>query len=779
MEAPHPKPGSRFKSRRRWQDMRRARLYILLDGRRRASLWLSLALLMSARAALGGTTIVSDDAALRRALASAVPGTTILLAPGRYRGGLSSESLRGRPDAPIVLRGADPDHRPVISGGYEGIKLGSPRHVVLRDLILDAAAENGLNIDDRGDPANPATDLTLRGLLVRGSGRHSNQDPIKCSGVVSLRIEDCEVRDWAEDGQGIDLVGCRQVTIRGCRIDGRGRAAVGISLKGGTEDVVVEHCRVRGTRERCVNIGGQTGLQFFRPRTGQFEARRVAVRECEFVGGTAAIAYINSDEATVEDCLIVRPTGWVFRVLREQTDPSFLPTRAGRFLRNVVVWRSDELRLFVDARSGTAPETFVVNGNAWFCIDRPAQSHPVGLPVGEHGGVYGLDPLLSGDADSGFSSARGIDELRRVAALRGRGTIDPSVAGIISGAASLALGLLMRPRRNASLQSSVADKLTETRALAVIALAVWCAGIAAWQCHQFVPRTVDAGALERHLNPTSWKYAAIMRLGAVGESASYVPVGNLFSVLLGCGRQNGWRCLVRSAAALGLVLLTAQGTSFLTGGGDAAPPEYDLRRAATGGLIGLTFPPIWTFAAGRFGWTGSSGVRLRPAAAVPAIYIIALVAAAWWPFEFSLNPVGLYHKFNGGLVCIAPSEGRNGLDCSAFLLAAAAAGSLIASTLPDERRLRWPTRIACSVLFGTLLELGQFACYPRQCAATDWALVTVGTLAGSAAASCLARRRPAQRERSVSSAARRVIGVAAFAASVAGMTYFATRRWLL
>jgi hypothetical protein len=54
------------------------------------------------------------------------------------------------------------------------------------------------------------------------------------------------------------------------------------------------------------------------------------------------------------------------------------------FLRSVI--RSD-----VNVGGGTAPETFVFEGNRWFAEDRPEASRPR-LPVAEKEGVYGTDP---------------------------------------------------------------------------------------------------------------------------------------------------------------------------------------------------------------------------------------------------------------------------------------------------------------------------------------------------------------------------------------------------
>jgi hypothetical protein len=53
----------------------------------------------------------------------------------------------------------------------------------------------------------------------------------------------------------------------------------------------------------------------------------------------------------------------------------------------------------VNVGMGTAPETFVLARNAWYCMDEPARSR-LRLPLPEDGGVYGQDPLFR-DAERG------------------------------------------------------------------------------------------------------------------------------------------------------------------------------------------------------------------------------------------------------------------------------------------------------------------------------------------------------------------------------------------
>ena len=345
-----------------------------------------------------GVTSVGDDAALRRALSAAGPGDTVLVLPGEYRGGIVW-SPRGEPGRPVTLAGAVREEPPVFKGGHEGFKLNRPSHAVLRDLVIEKSGENGLNADDGGRRDQPAGPLTLLRVTSRDTGSRGNHDGFKITGIDDLKIADCVVSRWGRGGQGIDLVGCHDAVVRGCRIDGGGRCEVGLQAKGGSRDVLFAGCRVEGVNGRCVNIGGLTGETFLRPADTTAEATGVRVLNCELIGADAAVAFVGSDGGRVENCVLYRQRRYPIRILRENDGGRMVPTRDGAFVGNTVVWHDGDLLTFVNVGANTRPETFTFAGNVWYCATRPARSRPTGLPVEETGGVYGVDPKLKDPPD--------------------------------------------------------------------------------------------------------------------------------------------------------------------------------------------------------------------------------------------------------------------------------------------------------------------------------------------------------------------------------------------
>ncbi|MEN8149279.1 MAG: right-handed parallel beta-helix repeat-containing protein [Planctomycetota bacterium] len=352
----------------------------------------ALALLVIPATVAAGPVRVKDDAGLRRALAAAKPGSVILIAPGTYSGGVSAKGLTGKKNRPIVIAGADPKKPPVFSGGNVGIHLSAAAWVELRDLVVEKAKHNGLNLDDGGTADDPAHHVTLRRITVRDVGPRGNRDGIKLSGLDDFLVADCVLERWGSGGSGVDMVGCHDGEIVGCTFrNAGGPSGNGVQAKGGSRDVKVRHCRFERAGGRAVNIGGGTGLPYFRPRKPGYEAKDITVEDCVFVGSMAPVAFVGVDGGIVRHNVIYRPEKWVARILQETTGEDFIACRNGRFERNIVVFRSDEVRTAVNVGPGTKPKTFTFAENLWFCVDRPGASR-MSLPVPEKRGVYGKDP---------------------------------------------------------------------------------------------------------------------------------------------------------------------------------------------------------------------------------------------------------------------------------------------------------------------------------------------------------------------------------------------------
>ncbi|WP_165226419.1 right-handed parallel beta-helix repeat-containing protein [Aquisphaera insulae] len=364
------------------------------------------------------TRTVSDVPHLRDALARARPGESILLAPGEYRGDVMVQGLHGEPGKPIVLRASDPKRPPVFRDGTTGLHLSRVAHVELRDLIVIGATGNGVNIDDGGTLDRPSHHVLVRNLVIRDIGPTGNRDGLKLSGVDDFRVEGCTIERWGSGGSGIDMVGCHRGEIVGSTFrHGDTTGDSGVQAKGGSRDIVIRRCRFEHAGQRAVNLGGSTGLAFFRPRLEGHEAKEITVEDCTFDGSMTPVAFVGVDGASVRHNTIYRPRRWGFRILQENRAPGFVPCRNGQFTDNLIAFRSDEMVVPANIGDATAPQSFTLTRNAWYCLDASGRSRP-SLPIPEKDGTYGIDPGFR-DAEAGDLRLRPDSPLRAVGAREG------------------------------------------------------------------------------------------------------------------------------------------------------------------------------------------------------------------------------------------------------------------------------------------------------------------------------------------------------------------------
>jgi len=330
--------------------------------------------------------IVHNDAEIRVALRDLKPGTTLKIAAGDYAGGHHVSGIGN-----LTIEALDEKNPPHFKGGSNGWQFSRCADLTLRNLRVSGQTGNGLNLDDGGQLDRPVTGITLDHVEISDIGPQGNHDGIKCSGLDKLTIRDCTITGWG--GQGIDFVGCHHSLITGCRFIGKEgfSASVGIQLKGGTSDVIVEKCRFMNAGERPINLGGSTGLAFFRPQGAKYEAARLIVRDNVIEGSPCAAAFVGVDGAEFSGNTILFPTKWIFRILQETREPGFVPCRNVLIKGNSIVFRRSQVQVEINVSDATAPETFRFEKNRWFAEDKPHSSTPK-LPTAEIDGIYDVDP---------------------------------------------------------------------------------------------------------------------------------------------------------------------------------------------------------------------------------------------------------------------------------------------------------------------------------------------------------------------------------------------------
>jgi len=347
-------------------------------------------------------------ASVARALQDAEPGAAVRIHAGAYPVRISVEDLSGTADAPIWIGGAPGEAKPVISGGSEGMHLTRVRYVIVHDLEVQNATQNGINCDDGGDYDNPdaTRHVIFRNVFIHDIGTGGNQDCLKLSGVNDYYVLDSEFTRCGGDmsGSGVDHVGCHGGLLVGNYF--HDLSANAVQCKGGSEDIELRANRIVNAGERGVNMGGSTSFEYFRPPLSDtepnFEARDIRVVANVIEGGVASLAFVGCVDCLAAHNTLIAPTNWLLRILQETTTSGnyeFLPSSYNTVVNNLVYFDRSDLSTYVNIGPNTAPDTFTFSHNLWYAYDAPAQSQP-NLPVTETGGIVGEDPLLA-DPSSG------------------------------------------------------------------------------------------------------------------------------------------------------------------------------------------------------------------------------------------------------------------------------------------------------------------------------------------------------------------------------------------
>ncbi|MHC4097480.1 MAG: right-handed parallel beta-helix repeat-containing protein [Planctomycetota bacterium] len=330
---------------------------------------------------------VHNSSELLNVLRKAQDIDSILLAPGEYRGGIYINNISGQADNPITIRGTDPKNRPVFSGGgSQAIHMADCSYITLANIKVQGYSANGINIDDGGSFETPSHHIVVENVTILNTGPTGNRDALKMSGVDKFVVKNCRFEGWG--GSGIDMVGCHSGKVTDCAFVGKKgySQSNGIQLKGGTAKVVVEKNLFKNAGHRSINLGGSTGLQFFRPKVGDYEATDITIAGNRFIGSMAPIAWVTARGGHVHHNTIILPEKWILRILQETKNTKFKPCHDGIFENNLVIYDS-RINVFVNVGARTAPATFTFRENGWHQVN--GDRKPV-LPAQEQNGIYNV-----------------------------------------------------------------------------------------------------------------------------------------------------------------------------------------------------------------------------------------------------------------------------------------------------------------------------------------------------------------------------------------------------
>lgn len=323
------------------------------------------------------------------ATAVAKAGDSILVREGIYQGGISIQNLKGDGQNLIYIIG-EPNKQIIISGGNTAIQFSEVRSICIENIIFERQRLNGVNVDDGGTYDTPSTRIIFKNCTFRNIDATGNNDLLKLSGIDTFVVENCIFEKGSPGGSGIDMVGCHYGVIEGNKFNDMGSNA--IQAKGGSQYIVIYRNFFENCGQRTLNLGGSTGLQYFRPIDAKFEASDIAVWSNIFIGSISAINYVGCVNVEVINNTIIKPEKWAIRILQETVDESrFYKASNCKFENNILY--IGNLNPAINIGPNTAPETFVFKNNLWYNYQNTNWSGP-NLPTPDPYQIINVDPLF-------------------------------------------------------------------------------------------------------------------------------------------------------------------------------------------------------------------------------------------------------------------------------------------------------------------------------------------------------------------------------------------------
>lgn len=339
---------------------------------------------------LSKTLVVGENETFRNIQEAAIyasPGDTIFVKEGSYNGGMHIVNLKGNADNYIYLLG-EKNKSAIINGGSNAIQFSDPEYIKIENLIFQGQTGNGVNIDDGGDYATPANNVIIKNCVFRDMNASGNNDLLKLSGLNNFSVDSCIFQNGATGGSGIDMVGCHNGDISRNRFKNMGSNA--IQAKGGTQFIEIWANFFENCGQRTLNLGGSTGLAYFRPIDAKFEAADLNVYSNIIIGSIAPIAYVGSIRVKVINNTLINPEKWAIRILQESVDESRFYNCGDNSFKNNLIYLGN-LSTETNTGPNTNPESFEFSNNFWYNYQNSNWDGPF-IPVVDNNQTINLSP---------------------------------------------------------------------------------------------------------------------------------------------------------------------------------------------------------------------------------------------------------------------------------------------------------------------------------------------------------------------------------------------------
>lgn len=328
----------------------------------------------------------------------AKPGDVIIIHEGVYQGEVYIENFHGTEEKGIIIKSNDGDSV-IFSGDSQAIHFVDVSYLAISGLVFEGQSANGVNLDDGGTYETPSHHIKFENCTWRNMNASGNNDQLKLSGLDDFEISNCTFINGSAGGSQVDMVGCHKGNFHDNKFETAGSNS--IQAKGGSSDILIERNLFIKGGQRSINIGGSTGLDYFRPKGVDYEAKNIKVQVNVFVGSQAPICYVGAVNCLVINNTIVNPDKWVIRILQESVD-GFLPCGDNAFVNNICYINNSNPNAVVNVGGNTASEKFLFRNNLWYNFENVNWSGP-NTPANKDNSIMLKNPLFTDYGNNDFN----------------------------------------------------------------------------------------------------------------------------------------------------------------------------------------------------------------------------------------------------------------------------------------------------------------------------------------------------------------------------------------
>jgi len=239
---------------------------------------------------------------------------------------------------------------------------------------------------------------------LNNTGKAGSGACLKIDGTDNFQVLRCIFRDGTNITDGISLNADRNGTISHCTFENM--PGDGSHCKGGAKNITYEYNLFRNCNADGLDVGGDTGPQFFCPLGAQWEADSIRVYANIFIGGLTGIRLSSCHHAFIFNNTCFKTTDFAFRSLNTSSNGITLDSN---YIYNNIFTTYSPYGIYMNASNNFTFNTEFFRNNLFHDYKNPDPA-AIGwseLPgVNETGSIIG-DPEFADTLNANFSLTSG------------------------------------------------------------------------------------------------------------------------------------------------------------------------------------------------------------------------------------------------------------------------------------------------------------------------------------------------------------------------------------